>query len=344
MAGFRGLRTCGSVWSCPRCSGVIGSARAAELRHGLRVWADVHDGGVLLLTLTSRHHAATRLADAWDRSSAAWGRLVAGRPWRRWCKWVGVKGFVRVAEVTRGAAGWHVHFHVLVFAQALTGPTEVEAKALTSANELFSAWDARLRALGGSSDPQAQDLRMVTGDAALDALGGYFSTGKKQWRPTWDAASEVSLGARKVGRGGSETPFQLLRRAACGEVDALDAWWEWEGVSRGRRQMTWSRGLRAVLALGAGETDADLAAAVDDGLSDEDLAARDAGTECQAWIPGRVWRELVGREWVGVPLTVLVLLAAEAAFAAGDDVAAAVAAVLDEDPYVRALVRSSVRS
>jgi hypothetical protein len=51
-----------------------------------------------------------------------------------------------------------------------------------------------------------------------------------------------------------------------GDADALDLWHAWETGSKGKRALTWSRGLRARVGL-------------DVEASDEDLAAAEVGTK-----------------------------------------------------------------
>ena len=65
VASFQGLMTCGSVWSCPRCSAVIAHTRAQEIAAAVRECYR-QGGKVYLLTLTMRHTAGDRLTDLWD--------------------------------------------------------------------------------------------------------------------------------------------------------------------------------------------------------------------------------------------------------------------------------------
>jgi hypothetical protein len=51
VASYQGLMTCGSVWSCPRCSAVIAHTRAEEIGSAVRECYR-RGGKVYLLTLT----------------------------------------------------------------------------------------------------------------------------------------------------------------------------------------------------------------------------------------------------------------------------------------------------
>ncbi len=100
----------------------------------------------------------------------------------------------------------------------------------------------------------------------------------------WDAAAEIACGASKTARSGNLTPMAILRRfAQDGDADDLERWHEWEAASRGRQQMTYSRGLRARLRLLTQEPDNALAATADDGAEQTDRRLpprRITGTEC----------------------------------------------------------------
>ncbi len=139
IASYQGLMTCGSVWSCPRCSAVVAHTRAGEIGAAVR---ECHrqGGRVYLLTLTLRHTSKDRLAHLWDGLSAGWRSAFGTRKWtgqrarmvERAGKKIGVKsrrgdaelfdvaGMTRVVEATygspaRGGNGWHLHIHALVF-------------------------------------------------------------------------------------------------------------------------------------------------------------------------------------------------------------------------------------
>ena len=62
----------------------------------------------------------------------------------------------------------------------------------------------------------------------------------------WGAAEELALGERKKGRLG-RTPFQLLQDyAEGGDANAGALFTEFAKVFKGRRQLVWSRGLKAL--------------------------------------------------------------------------------------------------
>lgn len=296
IAGWRGVVSCGSVWACPRCSAVIGEHRAEELREGLEEWRR-QGGAVALLTLTMQHTSADALADLWDASAGSWRRLVAGKPWLNFKAAAGVVGTLRVVEVTHGGAGWHVHLHVLVFLDpahsirwhGVSGDAQFEAHfaAMASRGPIVRAWQRIVGRAGYFAAAGAQDMRPVSLDEAGNSINRYFV------KNGWDAADEVARGASKRGRRGNRTPMGILHDFTTGGlVDDVELWTEWEQASHGRRQMTWSRGLRSALGLVV-VADLDAAAETADGAeSDAQLAASARGDEVVFVLSAHEWRQV----------------------------------------------------
>lgn len=294
IAGWRGVVSCGSVWACPRCSAVIGEHRAEELREGLDEWRR-QGGAVALLTLTMQHTEADALSDLWDASAGSWRRLVAGKPWLNFKMAAGVVGTLRVVEVTHGAAGWHVHLHVLVFLdpeksvrwRGVGGDQQFEAHfaAMASRGPIVRAWQRIVGRAGYFAAPGAQDMRPVSLDEAGNSINRYFV------KNGWDAADEVARGASKKGRRGNRTPMGVLHDVTTGGlVDDVELWTEWDQSSHRRRQMTWSRGLRVSLGL-AVVNDVDAASEAADGTeSDVALASASRGDEVIIVLTPAQWR------------------------------------------------------
>jgi hypothetical protein len=278
-AGFAGLVTCGSPWACPCCARKIGARRAEDIRTLVDA-VHARGGACALITLTVRHHRRHPLADLWTALNGAWSRVTSARRYRAECEQHGVEGWVRAVEVTRGeGSGWHPHAHLLVI---LDGPISQERL-----DELAGAWHDRFaRALArrgheSLADRGGLDARLVKADdGAGGALGTYLSK----------IAREVTGGMIKDGRRGSRSPFAILRDGlATGLADDLEAWWEYEAASHGRRQVTWSQGIRDRYRLAPEESDAEIAA---EDLGSDDLLA----------LPAETWRELraVGEELLAV--------------------------------------------
>ena len=296
IAGWRGVVSCGSVWACPRCSAVIGEHRADELREGLDEWRR-QGGAVVLMTLTMQHTRKDALDDLWDGAAGSWRRLVGGKPWLNFKEAAGVVGTLRVVEVTHGAAGWHVRLHVLVFLDPMKSvrwqgvgadaPFEAHFAALASRGPIVRAWQRIVGRAGYFAAEPAQDMRPVSLDEAGNSLNRYFV------KSGWDAADEVARGASKKGRRGNRTPMGILHDFTTGGlVDDVELWNEWERASHGRRQMTWSRGLRTALGLRVVD-DAHAAAEAPDGAeSDEVVAPSTLGDAVVLLLSAAEWRDV----------------------------------------------------
>ena len=220
---FAGLQTCGSPWPCPCCSGTISDRRRVEL-NDLLAWARSRGFVPVLLTLTARHSKTDDLRTLLDRLKKAKQRLAQRREWRA----LDLVGSVTATEVTGGGLhGWHPHFHVLLVVRAGS-----ELEAVTGVEALKDAWLACLKGCELSGTGAAFDVR-----GAADA-GNYVAK--------WGAAEELALGERKKGRLG-RTPFQLLQDyAEGGDANAGALFTEFAKVFKGRRQLVWSRGLKAL--------------------------------------------------------------------------------------------------
>lgn len=308
-AGYGGLVTCGSAWSCPVCSAKIAARRASEISQALGTWT-ARGGTIALLTLTMRHHAKrdglfVLLAVLWGGLAAAWHLLTAGRAWKDLQAAYGApmertirsgkrKGetvqclrirTIRVVEVTHGRHGWHPHLHVLLLLPALK-PGQLESLGLAIATR----WADALTSLGFErvSDETGTDIRPLTG---AEIREGFYLTKGSRYVSTDALAAEVAFGSSKKGRKGSRAPFQILDtiRVAFDTVAGSQRsarrdralWVEWEQASRGRRQIAWSAGLRE-----------DLKVEI---LDDQEAAELDNGGDVVAEIEAAVWHVIAAR-------------------------------------------------
>lgn len=289
--GFGGLATCGSVWACPVCSNKIAARRTQEIAAAVRKWESM-GGRVALVTLTMRHNKGQRLADLWANLSKSWAavlknewnddQLKYGVPVERVITHGKRKGqtviekrigWMRAVEATHPVVnGWHLHIHALLF---LKGEPDLDGLS----KSMFQRWRGSLVAAGMAAPIATKgglDARWIeSGDGEI--VGEYVAPG------TYDGAlragMELARGGQK--KAGGQTPFQMLA-SVCENYDNADdallqaraaadlgRWYEWEQASKGRRQITWSRWLRAYLALEDESTDEDIVA--EDGTTDETL-------------------------------------------------------------------------
>lgn len=221
-------------------------------------------GGAVLITLTLRHHAGQSLRGSWEALRYAWSRVTSGRAYVAEGAQLGIVGWAATVEVTHGEAGWHPHLHILLFTDT---PISVEMADYLG-GRWWLRWERALGRKGYSAvmDRGGLDTRLVSPDEP-GALGHYLSK----------VAHEITAGHTKTGRGGNRTPFEILRDGlATGLVDDIEAWWEYEQASHGRRQLTWSKGTRERFGLGVEATDEEIA--------QEDLGGADLlGLPVQTW-------------------------------------------------------------
>lgn len=210
----------------------------------------------------------------------------------------GLLGYVRATEVTHGESGWHVHFHVVMVldSKALPHGAEDRDDALDQMRAgIFGLWQdglskARLtvvdsvREVDGSIARVGADLRVMHGAKLENELARYLTkttdaeAGHKAAR---GLAGEATLGQFKKGRQGNRSPFEILGSVVeTGDADDAALWSEWVRVSRGRRQMVWSRALREMAGLAVQER------------TDEEIAAAEYGEVDVLVLPRTTWLDL----------------------------------------------------
>jgi len=229
VARVGGVQRCGSVWACPVCAPTIRENRAAEIDTALG--KHLASGGLAyFLTSTVRHSAGTPLADTLRLVQAAWSD--AWRPASLRKKQRGYLGQIRAVEITHGRNGWHPHLHSVVLFEA--GTTTAAAESVL--NGFASNWSTQLQRRGATCGRSGVDYRPVI-DA--DGVSKYLA----KVEGGWGAGLELARGDLKTSKG--TTPSQFLARAAAGEVFALKMWSIYETATLGKRQLVWSRGLKA---------------------------------------------------------------------------------------------------
>lgn len=250
--GYAGLSTCGSVWACPVCNSRIQSVRRLEVGVAL---ANLHanGGGAAFGAITVRHHAGQRLDSLLTGLTYGIARIGQDKTVRSLRAEMGYIGRIQALEVTFGANGWHPHRHPLPMFS--TPPTEGQLIDLHLAE--FRAFRAGVVKKGFESPLDVAQVLMPVSPDSGAALGDYFA--KSQYS-TQGVAFEVTSTQTKNGKKGSRTPWELLESARImGDADDLDRWNEYEEALRGKRALTFSRGLRDLLGVGKEATDEDIA-------------------------------------------------------------------------------------
>lgn len=251
-AGYAGIERCGSIWACPHCSAVIRAGRAAEIEQAVSAHQST-GGSVVFFTGTLRHHQADDLETTLDAILEGWRKLTAGRPWKRIKEKYQVSGYIRSIEVTYGGNGWHPHAHSLLFLDGDILPEELEELRPV----LYELWATCVEKAGGKRPTEkGLDLQKLDSDGKL--LARYLSKMQDEKKQGWSASAEMTRSDVKSGRNGSITPFQLLDdHPDHDEQERARLWREFYEVSKGRRAITWSRGLKERCCIGE-VTDADI--------------------------------------------------------------------------------------
>lgn len=279
VGGWAGLQHCGSVWACPVCAGRILVHRALEIGGVLgAALAAGHSLG--FVTLTMRHRDGQALDHLWTAAGKAWGRATSGRAW---VEETGVEGWVRVWEVTHGRNGWHVHVHLVVVLDQ--GATDADLDRVASG--MFGRWSRGLQAAGLDAPlRRGQDWHLVRGERAVQAVAEYLA----KFADAPDASDVVgrsmglelthSMPGRSAHGLRTRPTWALLDELAeSGELGAAQLWWEWERVSKGKRQVAWSKGLRERFAPALDER-------TDDDIASEELGSRSddvIGLDVEGW-------------------------------------------------------------
>lgn len=267
VVGFSGVCTCGSVWACPVCNAKIMARRALEIGGAVAAWQS-RGGRCVFLTLTMRHHRGQRLSTLWDSLSAAWKSVTGGKQWVNDRRRFGIAGWLRVVEVTQGLNGWHVHVHGVLFLEPNLSTLVDNALDVAELHgRLFGRWSRALQRRGlGAPLAVGQDAHLVTGPAD-EHLARYFT---KAVDGSHRLGLELTQTQSKATRSafGTASTWSLLDLVESAGV--LDGWEEWEQASKGRRQLTWSKGLRELLGLRCEKSDEEVAAE-EIGSRDDDL-------------------------------------------------------------------------
>lgn len=218
-----------------------------ELDDGFK--AHIANGGVIVfLTLTLRHSSVDSLRSTFGLVADSWRQLLSGRAGQALRASEGVTGFVRSTELTYGANGWHPHLHIALF---------VDQEHVDSCGPAFiKRWREMVTRLGGTTHANGQLSVVAT---KLPELARYMVAADES-PDGFPLALELSRADLKT-RGDGMSPMQLATLVAAAECAPLlrVLWWEYEQVTRGRRAIEWSRGLRHALRLQDIASDADAA-------------------------------------------------------------------------------------
>jgi hypothetical protein len=211
-----------------------------------------HGGGVYLMTLTVPHYDHQPLAQVLGGFSKARLLMRNRKTWRTFKRDIELAGSIRALETTWGQNGWHVHSHELLYVKSngdnvQNGDLPAEASA-----RVLEMWQ-KACVSAGMDRPNDRGCKIHDGSYA------------DKYASKWGLESEVTKGHIKAGRDGNHSPWDMLRAIGKGVTEMSGLFQEFASCFRGRHQLEWSKGLRALLCLGIEVTDGDLAEADPDG-------------------------------------------------------------------------------
>lgn len=250
MAHFSGTERCSSIWACPVCSAVIRAERAREISQAVEEH-QAAGGSVLFVTLTIRHDGGDSLKQSIDAVLGSWRKLLQGSAWVGSKSTQGardryqVSGYIRSTEVTYGSNGWHPHIHALFFTDEKLSDTEAAAFG----EELHTRWARFVHKSTGKLPNREHGTDVQRVDEEGQVLGKYLAKVQDEGRSKtekWDASAELARADAKQGRGENLVPFEFLDSDHPMPVPQRRRLWaEYYAATKGRRAITWSRGLKA---------------------------------------------------------------------------------------------------
>jgi hypothetical protein len=248
---YGGLVTCGSVWDCLPCATKISERRRVEVKQAIDAW-EAQGGSVHMLTLTFPHYENQHTGPLLEKFGAARVTMRNRKTWRSTSRALALVGSINRVEVTYGANGAHIHCHELLFSKH---------KFLTIAPGCFyPMWAGACVSSGLDAPSEAHGVKISTPAHMAEYVSKIGKEASK-----WTIELEMTKGHIKRGKVDGMTPFDLLRAYRdTGDCDHADTFVEYSKAFKGKRQLTWSRGLRDLLQLEEEQTDEEVAKAMED--------------------------------------------------------------------------------
>lgn len=225
---------CHSAWACPVCSPKIAAARQKILAPQV---AKLIGSGYTahLVTLTIRHNRGHDLDVLFDAMSSAWEKLSSGKAWKDWRNTGGLSvQYVRGVDLTWSFwNSWHPHLHIALYLPpGHSGDVEW----------FVTRWIKCLADQGFIALREAQDIsKKIDLDTVRQAETITAYAGATARMPTAEA---IGTAMKKSKTEGSFSPFEMLAKAAAGDAFFEARWKEYVAATKGRRQVTVSRGLK----------------------------------------------------------------------------------------------------
>jgi len=258
---YSGLMTCGSVWTCPLCAAKVSERRREEMSAAICV-CNANLAPTCMQTYTFSHKRYDSLKSSLQSFLAARKRAKQGKRYQGMKDRYAILGTISALEVTWSARnGWHPHMHELImFGNQDTDLTGYEKDAR-------EMWANAVRLEGLTANRHGYQL-----DRTRGGVEDYIAKwGHEPTRPTWGPEAEITKGHIKQARSEKgKTAFGLLADSLDGDQDAGRLFVEFATYFKGKQQLRWSKGLKALMGL-ADKTDEEIAS---EDREDADLFGR----------------------------------------------------------------------
>ena len=277
-ANVKNVLSCGSVWSCPVCSERIANQRRKELEQAIKQ----NEGRVFMVTFTMQHYKKHELSELLEVLTTATTKTRSGKSYTDFRRNFGIIGHITSLETTASFInGWHPHQHVAYFYKGkLTDSDYAHIQEYLS--------DRFIKNLKKQGHYGMDGVSVVL-TADNQAIGNYVSK--------WGIVDEMTLSNVKRSAEGHYTLFELLKLSYEGDTEAGRMFVEGVTALTGRKQLRWSKGLKALLLI---EEVTD-----DQILIDEDLDQDQEILIAQVDKPG--WKIIHGNNLIGHLLQVVEL-------------------------------------
>jgi hypothetical protein len=270
-AHYSGLKTCSSVWVCPICSVKISTRRRDEIQAALAS-ANGSELIPVLVTYTLQHSLNDKLEKLINDLKDAQRYMLNGRYRKEFYSRFDVAGYIRSVE-TRWSSktGWHPHIHELLLVKSEQSTDEIKAF-------LMGRYGDRLESKG-----------YLVNNHTIDVRGGDINAQETVSDYLTKSTIELELTSGNWKNGASISPFQLL--SAYHETDNQKfavLFREYAEATRGKKWITWSRGLRDLLLEDEEETDEEIAEKVEEGEIVVILDRKEWGRVCGRRLRGEL--------------------------------------------------------
>lgn len=233
-AFYKGLQTCGSVWTCPICANKIQEIRRQEIAHAMAHFYSQKKQAVMI-TFTFPHTHDEALKDLLKSFKEALKLLRKGGTWSRKLKAIDYAGLIRSLEITHGSNGWHPHTHELWFVNE--NLNEEEFKEF-----ILSKWFDACNQAGLIAENKQDDFLKHAIDIKFNCSTSDYLA-KFDDKSNWGIDREMAKASSKKGKKSGKHPFALA------DENKDDLFLEYTKAIKGTAQIYWSRGLKDLVGL-----------------------------------------------------------------------------------------------